>query len=57
MNDERGRPMTYWGGMQGRTPEHQARNEQCCEIIVDLIIVTVCGGAIGYLTALIFGLL
>ena len=40
---------------QGRTPDHQARNEQACEAIADAIVILLCIGAVGYLFALIFG--
>jgi len=42
-------------GHQGRTPEHQERNEQACEVIADAIVILLCLGAVGYLLALIFG--
>ena len=40
---------------QGRTPAHQARNQQACEAIADAIVILLCIGAVGYLLALIFG--
>jgi len=40
---------------QGRTPAHQARNEQACAVIANAIVVLLALGAVGYLLTLIFG--